>query len=131
MTNWSTLATWATWTTWDGDDTGVSTPIDVARLKELWPDGRNHTDDTLRSLILAAWEQCSAYLPAADLTAALADQPPARWAHANALQARDIFEAGRRDGDVIASEAGLMRARPLSATVAALLRPPTGRPGIG
>jgi hypothetical protein len=51
---------------------------------------------------------------------------------ANVLQARDLFQATRRDsGDVVGFDNFAIRVRPLSSTVKSLLRPSTGRALVG
>lgn len=61
-----------------------------------------------------------------------ADIVPPAYRMAVVLQARDVWQASRRVGDSVAIGEGqyAIRVRPLSDTVKALLRPPTGVPGL-
>ena len=131
MSNWTWPDTWGSMAAWSGE--AVVAAVTIAECHTLWPDSRNIEEPTLAQLLASAWEQCAEYLPAAQLTPP-PTQPPARWAHANVLQARDVYEAGRRQGgasDVIVGGEFAIRVRALSSTVKALLRPPAGRPKVG
>jgi hypothetical protein len=50
---------------------------------------------------------------------------------ANVYEARELWAASRRDGDVIGFDTYAVRVRPLSATVQSLLRPSRGVPMSG
>lgn len=93
-----------------------------ARNPKLWADAP--TDDTTLDLLLAAaTEQCAAYAPAKAGTDT--------GQLACIYQARELHAAAQRDGDVIGVGDYAIRARDLTSTVKALLRPQRGRPGIG
>lgn len=101
--------------------------LDDART--LWADAP--LDDALLTDYLnAAQEMCEAFAPM------LPDGVPVpnRYTVAVVMQAQDTFNAFQRDSsDVIGlADAGLMiRVRPLSTTVKALLRPHSALPGVG
>lgn len=92
-----------------------------------WREAGDIPAETLADLLLAATEGCADYAP----SLADGDPLPFRYTLAAIYQARELWAAGMRDGDVIASEAGVIRARDLTSTVRALLRPPRGLPGVG
>lgn len=85
-------------------------------------------DDLLGRLLQAAHEQVEAYAP--ELPAGA--QVPARYAEAEALQVRALWQAHEREGDVIGfGESGYaVRVRPLGSEVRGLLRPRRGVPVI-
>lgn len=104
------MATWAT----TGD----------AQL--LWADA---PDDgaLLQALLDAAQEVAEVYAPALPDGA----EVPTRYTQAVVMQAREIWQAVEREGDVLALDGDYaIRVRPLSASVKSLLRPPTGRPRL-
>lgn len=107
-------------------------PATLASAREQWADASTLADETLQTLLDVAWERCEAFLPAAQV-AAYADggDAPLRWAQAVVLDARDVWTAFRRDGDVIGFETYAVRVRPLSDTVAGMLRPRRGVPMVG
>lgn len=104
------MATWAT----------------LETVRRDWP-GAPSDDDVLDALIAAAQRKCEAFAP----TLEDPDDPPAGFDTAVALACRDVWASARRDGDVIGFDSYAVRVRPLSVDVCALLRPPTGRPGVG
>ena len=101
----------------------------VADAHRFWPDSSSVDDDTLEQLLAASWVGCQAYAPPIPLDADGSFM--SRMVVANVLDARDLWTAYRRDGDVIGFETYAVRVRPLSATVRALLRPPRGVPMVG
>lgn len=105
----------------------LATLVD-ARL--LWPDADTLSDELLQQLLDVATERCEAYLP----ETLLDPYPvviPLPWSTACILDARDVWTASRRDGDVIGFDTYAVRVRPLSDTVKGLLRPRRGRPLVG
>jgi len=75
----------------------------------------------------AAQEVCESYAPS------LADgaTPPARYVEALHLQARETWQAHRRDNaDTIGADGYVIRVRPLGGVVKQLLRPPRVLPGV-
>jgi hypothetical protein len=107
----------------------------VADAHVRWPDSRNIDTGTLAVLLEEAWSVCEAYLPGHVVAApgyAPADVPA--YVGANVLHARDLWEAGRREGgasDVIVGGEYAIRVRPLSGTVKGLLRPSSGKARVG
>lgn len=97
----------------------------TTQARETWPDAPAD-DDVLTGLLDAAYEQVAAYAPYI-----VPNVIPQRYVQANVLQARELWTAARRDGDVIGFDAYAVRVRPLSATVKALLRPPGAVPRVG
>lgn len=95
--------------------------------RATWPDAVGMPDPVLDRLLDAAFEQCSAFAPPLPDGAVV----PARYREANILQARELWQAAHRDGDLVGFETYAVRVRPLSATVQALLRPHTGVPVVG
>lgn len=94
------------------------------QAREFWPDAANIADATLETLLEVSTEQCVAYAPAIP-------QPyPQSYMLACVYQARELHDAGKRDGDVIGIGEYAIRSRPLTATVKSLLRPPRG-PVVG
>lgn len=98
--------------------------LDDAR--EVWPDAPVD-DDVLARLLVTGCEQLSEFAPALVPGAAV----PQRYIEANVLQARELWSAARRDGDLVGFDTYAVRVRPLSATVRQLVRPPGGRPRFG
>jgi hypothetical protein len=106
----------------------IDTEVDVEQLAELWPDGSQLGEATYAQVLTAAYEGCLAYAPTLDAAATV----PEGWRTAQILQASELWAATRRDGDVISfSDTVAIRARPLGATVKALLRPRTAVPRVG
>lgn len=101
------------------------------QARAAWPDAPVD-DPTLDRLLLAAQEQCSAYAPvlvADEATGTIT--VPQRYTEAVVLQARELWGAARREGDVIGFDAYAVRVRPLGSTVKQLLRPQRGVPRLG
>jgi hypothetical protein len=107
----------------------TSNPATTADAHALWPDSSTLDEPTLLLLLDGAWLTCSAYLPA-DVLESTTSAPPT-WTEAVVLQARDVWSAFLRTGDVVGFESYAVRVRPLSDSVAALLRPRRGRPLVG
>lgn len=100
----------------------MTTPwADKAQARSHWPDAVNLDDALLDVLLEAATEQL-----AASRTLPLPDPIPTRWALANIYHARDLYQAGQRNGDVIGFGDYAVRARPMSSTVKQLMDPPRG-----
>ncbi|CCH79083.1 hypothetical protein BN12_40053 [Nostocoides japonicum T1-X7] len=89
------------------------------QAQTFWADAKNLSDDILVVLLDAATEQCAAYAPALAVDATVPD----RYVLATVYQAREVYSAGQRDGDVIGIGDHAIRSRPLTATVKSLLRP--------
>lgn len=85
-----------------------------------WADAATMDDTLLDQLLNIANEQLLEYAP----VLAVGDPVPARYMLATVLQAKELREAGDRAGDVIGFGDYAVRARPITATVKALLRPP-------
>lgn len=101
---------------------------DSPQLGELWPESVEMGEETLAQLLGTAYEQCFEYAPAL----AEGDPIPERYPTAQIYQASELWSSTRREGDVIGfSDTVAIRARPLGATVKALLRPPRGVPRVG
>jgi hypothetical protein len=97
-----------------------------AQTRAQWADAPED-DDLLAFLLGVAQEVCEAYAPALAADAAV----PARYTRAVVQQLRDVWQNGERDGDVLGYDGEYaIRVRPLTASVKALLRPPTGRPRL-
>lgn len=80
------------------------------------------TDDVvLDALLAAAFDACEAYAP--PLPTPAPDPLPDSLMLANVYQARELYEAGTRAGDVIGVGDYAIRSRPLTGTVKQLLRP--------
>lgn len=98
---------------------------DLPYARQMWPDAPN-VDVTLQRYLDASHGQVSEYAP----PLAEGVEVPENWRLAEVLQARELWTATRRDGDVIGFDDGsAVRVRPLSSTAKALIRPP--RPGRG
>lgn len=102
----------------------------LADARLLWPDADTLPDDVLQRLLDVATERCELFLPADQLDPYPSPQPD-RWTTACVLDARDVWTASRRDGDVIGFDTYAIRVRPLSDSVRSLLRPRRGRPLVG
>jgi hypothetical protein len=106
----------------------IDTEADAAQLADLWPDGGQLDELTYVQVLQAAYEGCAAYAPALPVGATV----PEGWRTAQIYQASEVFNAARRDGDVIGfSDTVAIRVRPLGATVKALLRPRSAFPRMG
>lgn len=102
------------------------------QAREQWPDAASIPDDALETLLEVATVQAMAYAPA--LLVPLDPEQlviPVNYEQAVILQAREVYAAGQRDGDVIGLGDYAIRARPLTATVKGLLRPQHGVPVVG
>lgn len=103
---------------------------DQARAQ--WPDAASLPDATLDILLDVATVQCMAYAPALIVPLDPEDLViPVNYTQAAIYQAREVYAAGQRDGDVIGLGDYAIRARPLTASVKSLLRPPPGVPVVG
>lgn len=106
----------------------IDTEADAAQLADLWPDGGQLAEETYAQVLTAAYEGCLEYAPALPVGGTV----PEGWRTAQIMQASELWSATRRDGDVIGfSDTVAVRARPLGATVKALLRPRSAVPRIG
>lgn len=97
--------------------------VDYAR--DLWADAP--MDDVLvQAMLDSAHEVCSIYAKAVTTV-------PERYKQAEVLQAIEHYQASQRNGDALGfGDSGyVIRVRPMSATVKALLRPRRGRPAMG
>jgi len=92
--------------------------------REVWSDA---PAEGLEDLLEEAQEQLDEYAPALEPGATV----PLRYRRAVVLQARELYLARERDGDVVGVGDYALRARPLSATVQALLRPERAVPSVG
>lgn len=99
---------------------------DVAQARRDWPDAPAD-DPTLEDLLTDARVKVAAFGPTLDDP----DLPPDGWSRAQILTARDVWGAARRQGDLIGFDTFAVRVRPLTADAMALVRPYTGRPGVG
>jgi len=106
----------------------IDTDADAAQLADLWPDGSQLDELTYVQVLQAAYDACAAYAPSLPVDATV----PEGWRVAQIYQASEVWNAARRDGDVIGfSDTVAIRVRPLGATVKALLRPRSAVPRIG
>lgn len=97
--------------------------IEDARVPGLWPDAGTVDDVTLQDLLDSAYLTCLAYAPA------LPDASvPITYTQAVVMQAREGWQAFRRDGDVIGFDTYAVRVQPLTPRVRQLLRPARGVP---
>jgi len=96
-------------------------------VEQAWQQSATLPAALLAALDEAAEEGCAAYAPPLVEGAAA----PARYRLAVIQQARETWNAGKRDGDLITTDAYAARARELTASVRQLLRPKRGRPGVG
>jgi hypothetical protein len=85
-----------------------ATPQDV---RDRWPDAASIADPLLEQFIDAAHAKVLAYAPAL-----AADAPaPQNYVEAEVMQVRDLYNAHKRDGDVLGFGDGFaIRVRPLS-----------------
>lgn len=105
--------------------------VTTEEATQLWADaGAPKVESTLVTFLSAAYRQCSEYAPVLPVT----DPPtpvPENYKLAQVLQARALWTATRRDGDVLGFDDGsAVRVRPLDSSVKALLRPPGPRGGL-
>lgn len=109
---------------------------DVDDARRLWPDAVALPDDVLTDLLGAAYLVCRRF---AAPSIGLDPEPPevvdagvvGVRRLANVYEARELWAASRRDGDVIGFDTYAVRVRPLSSTVQSLLRPASGVPVTG
>ena len=99
---------------------------DPSTVRAMWADAPDD-DARLTQLLTAAQEEAEAYAP----TLPVGDPIPARYVEALVLQAREVWGAAQRSGDVIGGEDYPIRVRPLSDAVRQLLRPRNPRPRFG
>lgn len=110
----------------------MDSPATIDDAHELWVDSTSLPPATVTDLLAIAWTSCEEFIPADQLAPAPAPTTvPRRWVMANVYHARDLWNASIRNGDVIGFADYAVRVRPLSDTVAALLRPRRGRPQVG
>lgn len=101
---------------------GAWATLDEARRD--WPDAP--ADDVLLTDLLdVARVKVASFGPALDDP----DAPPDGWSYAQVLTARDVWQAARRQGDLIGFDTYAVRVRPLLADVQGIVRPYVGRPG--
>jgi hypothetical protein len=99
--------------------------IDSARAE--WITGAPDDDAHLFRLLDAAKDQCIQFAPALNL----GQRPPARYADAQLMQARNIFNSMKTDPSITNDgELFILRPYPMDKTVKLLLRPIQGRPAI-
>jgi len=101
-----------------------SIPEDMAMIGLHWEDGAVLSPEHLTSLLEVAQEQTEAYAPALPLDAPV----PESYRLATIFQARDLrrvqLAGGDQSSDVIGVGDYVIRSRPLSGAVKAILRPP-------
>ena len=130
-----------------------------AQAATHWPDATNVGEAALVILLTAAQDICEAYAPALTTSdPSLVEDPPGsglfvtgwadtdgdglygaevgevpeRYMLATIYQARELWAASKRDGDVIGLGDGYaLRSRPLTGVVKSLLRPQRGVPVLG
>ena len=109
---------------------------DLDDARRLWPDAAGLDDALVDELLAGAYVVCQRFAapsigvdptPPAVLDAGVANVRTL----ANVYEARELWAASRRDGDVIGFDAYAVRVRPLSSTVQSLLRPARGVPVTG
>lgn len=93
-----------------------ATPTEAARH---WPDAATLDPTRLADLLTVATEQAATYAP----TLGVADPVPLRYTIATIYQAREVYAASVRDGDLVGAGEYAFRAVPLTAAVKRLLRP--------
>ena len=101
----------------------------LEQARQDWADAQHLTDAVLTRLLVDATDACAAFAP---MVPAGVD-PPAPYARAVVLQARELWAAAHRDGDLIggAEDAYAVRVRPLTGSVRQILRPRAGVPRLG
>lgn len=98
----------------------------LSQARQDWPDAPPD-DVVLQRLLEDATDQCAAYAPVLPEDA----EPPSGWRRAVVLQAREVWAAARRDGDVIGvTDTYAITARPLTSSVRSLLRPRRAVPRV-
>ena len=97
-----------------------------AQARSHWPDAVNLEDSVLDVLLDSAQEQLAASRRTIPATI------PTTWVLANVYHARDLYQAGLREGDLIGLGDFVVRARPMTSTVRQLMDPPRGfAAGVG
>lgn len=104
--------------------------------RRLWPDAVTVDDATLDDLLDAAYLVCQRFAaPSIGVDPVPPEVVDAGVVGvrrlANVYEARELWAASRREGDVIGFDSYAVRVRPLSSTVQSLLRPAAGRPLTG
>ena len=97
--------------------------VNVDDVPSVWRDAANIPQPVLEELLSDAEVQCRAFAPGGQL-----DAPHHK--RAVILQARELWASALRDGDVIGVDQYVVRARPLTGTVRALLRPKKAVPNV-
>ena len=93
-----------------------------------WADAAKLDPALVQRLLDAAQVQCETFAPElpADAT------PGASYQLAVIYQARELYAAGKREGDtIVQGDSYVIRARPLVGSVKQLLRPSRGRRAVG
>lgn len=105
--------------------------ITPTEARTLWPDAPK-VDTTLQLVLDAAERICRDFAPVLAVDESGAELVPVTHRVAVVLQARALWSATRRDGDVLGidGDGTALRVRPVDPTVQALLRPPSGVPGV-
>ena len=99
----------------------------LEQARQDWADAQHLPDPVLVQLLEDSTEACREFAP--DLPV---DSPvPPGYGRAVVLQARELWSAAQRDGDVIGGDDFPVRVRPLIASVRQLLRPRRGKPRLG
>jgi hypothetical protein len=107
------------------------TPAELRTIaREHWKDATSIPDGTLDRLLRVAAGDVAKFAPAA-LIASTLPADVDRVALATTYQARELYAAASRTGDVIGTADFPIRSRPLLDSIKALLRPRRGIPGIG
>lgn len=106
---------------------------DLDDARNLWPDAVGLDDALLDELLASAYVVCERFAaPSIGVDPATPDAGVVGVRRlANVYEARELWAASRRDGDVIGFDAYAVRVRPLSSTVQSLLRPSRGVPVTG
>jgi hypothetical protein len=107
------------------------TPAELRAIaREHWADARQLSDAVLYRLLGVASGDVAAFAPAPLLASTLPADVD-RVALATTYQARELYAAATRTGDVVGIGDFPIRSRPLLDSIKALLRPRRGMPGIG
>lgn len=102
------------------------------QARSHWADAKSLPDPVLDVLLDVATEQCQDYAPALVVPANPEELViPVRYMLATVYQAREVYAASSREGDVIGFGDFAIRSRPLTAAVKALLRPERGVKAVG
>lgn len=108
----------------------------IEDARRYWADSVVLDDQTLGDFLAAAEVICRRFAaPSIGVDPEPPDVVDAGVAHVRAVatvfEAREVWAASRRDGDVIGFDTYAVRVRPLSTTVQALLRASRGVPMTG